>query len=263
MTHKSSLHVGLNYTISPITTLKGCINDAKSLSQLFSSYGYYVMLRTDDVKKVSVPFIKSCVRPTSLEEVIYTTKFGMIKDMQNLVTNANGPIVFTFSGHGTQVKDISRDEGDALDEAIVPVDAPITGVITDDVIFNILKESSYPVFCLFDSCHSGSIADLPCSYDPKTKTITQTKEDASCKIVCISGCRDEETSADTENIESVSGNCGALTACFLAAVKSLPKDFTPKQLADDISQRLGKNNLTQNCVLSVSQTALMDAPLAL
>ncbi|MBK7358376.1 MAG: caspase family protein [Saprospiraceae bacterium] len=84
----------------------------------------------------------------------------------------NGDFVyFHFSGHGQQVIDVSGDETDGLDEAIVPYDSPKyfrEGInegqylITDDelrIYFDSILakiNSSGQLFVAIDACHSGS-----------------------------------------------------------------------------------------------------------
>ena len=60
--------------------------------------------------------------------------------------------------------DKNGDEKDGFDEAMVPVDYASGGVILDDTLLEILvcplpKGSS--MTCFIDSCHSGTMLDLP------------------------------------------------------------------------------------------------------
>ncbi len=65
-----------------------------------------------------------------------------------------------YSGHGSQVEDVSGDEtGDELDETIVPYDGRTEGVpdITDDELEEILsKLKTNTAIVVLDSCHSGT-----------------------------------------------------------------------------------------------------------
>ena len=65
----------------------------------------------------------------------------------------------SFSGHGTYVVDAAQEELDGRDEAIYTLD---NDIITDDVINKYLSRipRSCRVICLFDCCHSGTMADL-------------------------------------------------------------------------------------------------------
>jgi hypothetical protein len=118
-----------------------------------------------------------------------------------------------FSGHGTNRIDLAEDEADGRDECIVPVDVDTYGTISDDLLTNYL-ERIHPrtrVVCLFDCCHSGTILDLPFVYGSPTPPFTL--DWAGPEIICFSGCKDTESSADT----TMFGNkaTGAMTTCVL------------------------------------------------
>lgn len=102
------------------------------------------------------------------------TKSGIIEAFNSLIskTKSGDIIVFHFSGHGQQVTDISGDELDGLDEALVPYDAPMLNrkndktpskhLLDDDlnIYLQKLREkvgSSGDVLFIIDACHSGTI----------------------------------------------------------------------------------------------------------
>lgn len=73
-------------------------------------------------------------------------------------------------GHGGQTKDLDGDEEDGYDEVIYPSDFTRNGHIVDDQIHAICVASLQPgvrLTCIFDSCHSGSVMDLPYVYSTK------------------------------------------------------------------------------------------------
>lgn len=73
-------------------------------------------------------------------------------------------------GHGGQTKDLDGDEDDGYDEVIYPVDYVQNGHIVDDQIHAICVAPLKPgvrLTCIFDSCHSGSVMDLPYAYSTK------------------------------------------------------------------------------------------------
>ncbi|CAN7525087.1 caspase family protein [Pararhizobium sp. LjRoot255] len=73
-------------------------------------------------------------------------------------------IYFYFSGHGLQVKDVSKDEEDGMDEALSTYDikageADWTNVILDDDLEVLLeKMKGRAVTLVIDACHSGTIS---------------------------------------------------------------------------------------------------------
>ena len=72
---------------------------------------------------------------------------------------------------GTQ-KDTNGDEADGHDETLCPMDYEQNGIITDDDMFDLVVKP-LPRGCkltaIFDCCHSGSILDLPFTYQPDGK----------------------------------------------------------------------------------------------
>lgn len=148
-------------------------------------------------------------------------------------------LFFGFDGHGTQVEDEDGDEGDAIDEAICPVEGgeipglkntcslfPVTSPlyiaspphssividpITDDELNDILVKplvEGVVLHALVDCCHSGSILDLQHVYkiDNETGELDwDTEHDdeydkgtSGGRVICISGCMDDESSYDTD-----------------------------------------------------------------
>lgn len=79
-------------------------------------------------------------------------------------TQPGDRVYFYFSGHGLQVKDVSGDEEDGLDEAlstydIAAGDGDWTNVILDDEIDAMLEKlKDRAVSIVIDACHSGTIS---------------------------------------------------------------------------------------------------------
>lgn len=74
------------------------------------------------------------------------------------------------AGHGGQTEDLDGDEEDGYDEVIYPVDFKTAGHIVDDQIHDIVVKPLQPgvrLTAIFDSCHSGSVMDLPYLYSTK------------------------------------------------------------------------------------------------
>jgi len=82
--------------------------------------------------------------------------------------------VIHFSGHGEQLRSKTNPEG--WDETILPVDFSTAGQIRDVELYStVVTKMPKGVYmtCLFDSCHSGSILNLPyiCIGDGTTTTM--------------------------------------------------------------------------------------------
>ena len=83
-------------------------------------------------------------------------------------TTASDRVLFYHSGHGTRVPDLSRDENDGSDEALLPydfVETPVAGgekrlsnILLDDELGRLLERiPAREVVALVDSCHSGTM----------------------------------------------------------------------------------------------------------
>jgi hypothetical protein len=101
------------------------------------------------------------------------TKEGMVRAITNFTsTIREGDIVVVhFSGHGQQVEDDNGDEEDALDECLVPYDAPVTADsnyhgeqhLRDDQLGRLIEDMRIKagqtgnVIATIDACYSGTI----------------------------------------------------------------------------------------------------------
>ncbi|CAO3650647.1 unnamed protein product [Cunninghamella echinulata] len=169
---KKALLIGINYIDQEGIELRGCINDViKQKEFLINHFGFTednITLMTEE----------------QVDENLIPTTENIIVQMVKLV-HRNKPgdsFFFHFSGHGGQVEDIDEDEDDGFDETIIPVDANSGGYeITDDLINAILVQSlkeGVKLTAIFDSCHSGSVMDLPFTYNTKghIKVTSRMKE---------------------------------------------------------------------------------------
>ena len=174
------------------------------------------------------------------------TRANILKHMQNLVNKSNQgytSLWFQYSGHGTYISDYNGDEKDKKDECIVTSDMRL---ITDDEFrqkFTSRINKNAKMFCLMDCCHSGTIMDLKHKYTSNAKSwTTESKYNVSAKIFALSGCRDNQTSADAW----MDGNwTGALTACFIKAL--VANSYKPNifSLLDKTRELLRASNFTQ------------------
>ena len=163
--------------------------------------------------------------------------------------------VLHFSGHGSQVIDVSGDEPDGLDETIVVHDSRVGDVfdITDDEIGELLEEMGKKIphiTLIMDSCHSGSItraAELGAvvraiPMDPRRPPVRTNVargerglvafRAASPKHVLIAGSRANELSHET-NFEGVRN--GALTYFLVQALQGAGQDSTYRDVMDTVT----------------------------
>ncbi|KAG8734231.1 Ca(2+)-dependent cysteine protease [Ceratobasidium sp. 423] len=133
-------------------------------------------------------------------------------------------------------KDFDGDEYDGMDESICPTDYESAGVLVDDELHELLVKplpEGAGLTALFDSCHSGSVLDLPWTYETsgaikEPDDLQGEAEDEAVAIdahqkrfkwspadvVSLSGCRDSQTSADAQFGGLPSG---ALSYAFIRA----------------------------------------------
>ena len=194
---KKALLIGINYT-NTSNQLSGCINDIQNISMLLNNKGYSCTLMTD-------------LTP------IKATKNNILNALVQLLqtSNSGDSLFFHYSGHGTNTVDRNGDELDGKDEMICPCDL---NMISDDELNRLIQLYLKPgvnLFALFDSCFSGTVLDLKYNYSPIVinKRVAETKSN----VVMISGCRDNQTSADTYLNKQW---CGAMTTAFLTCVNS-------------------------------------------
>ena len=136
--------------------------------------------------------------------------------------------------------------------------------MTDDDINRIL--SSYPpnktAILVFDCCHSGSIADLPyiLNVDGEVKE-EKVKKATLAKVICISGCKDDQTSADmTERGVSF----GALSSTMYSLLRRYDgKDITWRMFYQDLVTEMKKKRYAQYPILSTSHASFFDEKVSL
>ena len=203
---RKALLVGINYTGTPYQ-LFGCINDVVNMGsylQKVRKYNSFIIM-TDT----------TTIKPT---------RSNILAGFRALLQGAKSgdELWFHFSGHGTLVNDASRDEESGQDSCICPIDVARAGFISDDVIRSnlaALVPKGVRLYMVLDACHSGTGCDLRYKYDdsiyltsrlttlpekyvPNDWSLQQTNyefkryDKTAGEVFCISGCQDEQTSAD-------------------------------------------------------------------
>jgi hypothetical protein len=215
ITLKKGLLIGINYKNSACE-LGGCINDTENLQNFFISNKYF--------KGDELVFMND-----NKEGELFPTKDNIIKQFENIVKFVNDNpkakinLFVCYSGHGTRVPDLNRDEKSGLDGAICPVDYSTSGFIIDDYIkekfINRLRDN-VTLIMLVDACHSGTMCDLKYNYicNPTNLCIVDNHPKTRCNIMMISGCDDTQTSADAyipDKETKINEYQGAMTASFL------------------------------------------------
>ncbi len=200
---KKALCIGINYKGTPYE-LNGCINDADDWASLLGTNGFDVAVLAEK----------------------QATRVHMIDAMKRLIRKLMpGDVGFiTYSGHGTWVPDIDGDEPDGRDEAFVPYDTTDDGqnLIIDDEMGVMLADvpTGSHLVLLTDCCHSGTIYRmmagtghrrvrfLPPAHFMRSQPMVAKMDRAFGQlkvktnaplpgVLHMSGCRDNEYSADT------------------------------------------------------------------
>ena len=212
---KRALLIGINYFGSD-AQLEGCLEDIASMREYLTARGYteFTMLRDskDD------PYHLLADSPTR-DHIIAAM-------VAAVASSSRGDTLYVhYSGHGAQLGDQDGDETDYHDECICPVDYASdkidNGFIRDDLMHAILVNAlptGVKLRVTFDSCHSGSAIDLPCRWDTTAEVITENSNNVPADVIFISGCKPDQTSADS----SFNGRpSGALTWAMLKSLNEI------------------------------------------
>ena len=196
---KYALLIGINY-IGTSNRLYGCINDVIIMRKyLIEQRGYLldnITILRDDNASFLLPNKNNILN-----------KFTELINTAN--TNNSPEIFFHYSGHGTYKKDNNGDEIDRKDEYLCPVDF---NFICDDDIRKLLSNlnNTTKLLSIMDCCHSATNMDLPYLYNKVGNKLLLLQDNSKKyanllgkNIYALSGCRDDQTSADAYNVYSV------------------------------------------------------------
>jgi len=248
---RKALTIGINYfSLTPGQgRLSGCINDSDTMTAVLKD-----TFKFEDSQICRLRDDRTDMMPT---------KANILAAMRWLVQGAgSGDEMFLhYSGHGGQAKDQSGDELTGKDDTLIPCDFKTAGQISDDELHSILVEQlpeGSRLWVVFDCCHSGTALDLSfkvrCSHDSSTLRCTCTKHRSRLRrpsgrvcqavmgeVVMISGCKDDQTSADMSGSAS-SKAAGAMTTAFR---HSISPTISCEDLLLQMRQFLVKNSFSQ------------------
>jgi len=180
---KRAICVGINDYPGDDYDLYGCVNDAFAWSLLLSKdYGFDRTIELLDFNATKSKILNNLSK--NLEELGEEDVF-----------------VFTYSGHGTQVKDTSGDEEDLYDEALYVYD----DIILDDELREIFSKAKCTLVVIIDSCFSGTATRAPLLVNTRLKYVGNFPTAKSKKSflseedmveILISGANDKEYAYD-------------------------------------------------------------------
>jgi hypothetical protein len=241
---KKALLIGIDYTSIPSIKLNGCVYDVINMSRMLQdAYDYssdnITVLRDDMNSPATLP-----------------TKANIINNLTSLASqSANlGEIWIHYSGHGSQLPDRNKDEISGYDSILVPLDYQTKGFIVDDDLLNIIKTFACKTIMLFDSCHSGTVCDLPWSFQYVSPTNwIKTKNNSTIiknpNVFMFSGCKDDQSSADAY-FKSDKASAGAFTNAFISGLRYYRHNVSIGNLYQYICKYLKSNGFNQLPILS-------------
>ena len=185
---KFALLIGLNYNDDKEYQLKSSYNDVLLMKKYletgeeFLSSKIFIMTDEDDKKNTD----------------FYASFFNIVKKIKELIaiSTSNDVLFIYFTGHGTQIKDKNSDEKDKKDEVFLPANHK-NNLISDDLIKSLLKDTKAYTTLVFDTCNSGTMADLKYNYTltPYLLTTKLDKDDLDSKnVISISSSNDDQDS---------------------------------------------------------------------
>lgn len=231
-TNNSALLIGINYYDTEYR-LNGCLNDANDMKYFLINKNFKnITLLTDAYSSNKKP-----TKTNITDELIKT----LIK------SNSGDTLVVTYSGHGSYCLDENNDELRGYDQTIISCDLK---TIKDDILKSIIVKylkKDVTLFCLFDCCYSGSVLDLKYQYSDSLNgnrlTVNEKETDTRGNVIMISGCHDQQTSADAYISDKYNG---AMTAAFLYCYSNIPrKNLTWNNLLIGMRKYLKKNEFLQ------------------
>jgi len=242
ITNKNAVLIGINY-IGSTNQLYGCINDVNNINTIFKDQGF---------NNINILTDNTAVKPT---------KSNILDAFKNLLSNATSGdlLCVTYSGHGSYTPDTNNEEQDNYDELIIPLD--LSPIKDDELksIINMYLKPDITLFCLFDSCYSGTILDLKylyldsLNYDQYSEN--KNTSDTVGNVILISGCTDEQQSGDAfiNNMGQ-----GAMTWSFIQSIKTNPNSSW-RELIKNMRTLLKTSNFTQIPQLSTGQIFDIDS----
>mmetsp|Transcript_21877 Transcript_21877/g.60907 ORF Transcript_21877/g.60907 Transcript_21877/m.60907 type:complete len:507 (+) Transcript_21877:88-1608(+) len=270
---KKAFLVGINY-VGTSCELGGCINDANNQkAALMENFGFGeedIRMMTDDTDD----------KPTA--ENIRAGLEWLIEG-----ADAGDYLFFAYSGHGSQLPCQDATEPDGKNEILCPLDLQddwYANSIKDDYLYDLFYKrvpDGVRCLCVYDCCHSGTMADLSCTRtfnppweesDVKDRYLEPPEEmaaeveafaaaaqesgitqrdtafpgDGSKDLIwTISGCQDNQTSADA----TIDGQRqGACTWALLSSLKTGgqgPWKYQYESLLGEMRKKLRTGGYTQ------------------
>lgn len=235
---KKALLTGINF-FGTSSELAGCMNDINNMEEYLLSHGF----ETQNIHKLYDIRQKNVVNPSN------PTTENIMKGLRWVRDSGDGGFSYVhYSSHGSQIRDRDGDEVDGRDEVVCTVD----GFISDDVLHKVLVQElpkNVKLRAVFDTCHSGTMLDLPCRWSRGQRVTTEKFAPGLDEkdIIMISGCMDNQTSADAW-ISQTQRTEGAMSWSLLNTLEWAEKydtDITWKDLVQKMRFTLKEGGYSQ------------------
>ncbi len=216
-----SLHIGINkYNHKGVTIpdLFCCHNDVNDLEAIALNKGFITTKLLD-------------------EQATYSNITNTLEKFAKQLEN--GDIFWlTYSGHGTQIPDLSSDESEKKDEAFVLYDR----LFLDDEFNSYLAKFSegVKIVVIVDACHSGTIhrgmKKVPRFVPSKIWTDSTfkkeiIKEEIKASGILLSACQDKEVAFENDKN-------GLFTSVLKTLLTTSEIRLTPKKLVELVATKL-------------------------
>ena len=257
--NKKALLIGINY-IGTESQLNGCINDTNSISDILTSkYDFTAESISKITDEASSKKKKNKNKKPTRDTILSSFK-------SFIESGEDGDLLFfSYSGHGSSTIDHNNDEKDGKDEMIITSDLKS---ILDDELKEIIQTYLKPnvtLFALFDCCFSGTVLDLKYQYldSLENNHFTQNNNETEThgNVIMISGCNDNQTSADAYLNTKYQG---AMTWAFLSALNNnsstSSNSLSWKNLLITMRDQLKTSEFTQlpqlssGCLIDINNT---------
>lgn len=257
---KKALLIGINRYRIPGSDLRGCVNDVASIKDALIRYYDFPSSRVKTLtdKRATQKRMKSGIK-------------GLIRGAKR-----GDVLVLHYSGHGANVPDRNGDEADRRDEILCPTDLDWYDPLSDDWLRETFDglPAGVNLTVLMDCCHSGSntralqapdakVIDrfLPCPWDlvaeesgrglrgrlqggrrRRRRVPRRDVVNVDIPEVLLTGCRDDQTSADAWIRGSYNG---AMSYSLVRAIRAKRGKLTYRELHREMRKYLRKERFSQ------------------
>ena len=257
MPRRTALLVGINYR-GTADELNGCYNDVVNVATYLRTVLGYA--------PAAITVLTDGNRGSTFPASVAPTRQNILAGLSALVAGmvAGDEAVFHYSGHGTLVRDTNGDEATGYDSCLCPLDYAGGGIITDDDIRTLLVNRvprGARLYVILDCCHNGTGCDIRYKYEdyslllsqrPMPVWRTQQKAfvqgkytDTAGEVYMISGCRDEQTSADAYINNAFAGALTYALFAILRANQASIRTYSWSTLLRDLRYFMRVNNYDQ------------------